>query len=76
MRRLVEIAASFGLLVLLVFAGCAASKSSYTVPTGPDIKVIQMTASSFRFAPGEILASTGDRLTLEVKNARPEWSTI
>lgn len=68
MRRQGEIAAIFGFLMLFVFAGCATSKSSYTVPTGSDIKVIQMTASSFRFEPNEILARSGDRLTLEVKN--------
>jgi plastocyanin len=68
MRRLVEIAAIFGLLVLLALAGCAPSKASYTVPAGPEAKVIRMTASSFRFEPNEIFARSGDRLTIEVKN--------
>lgn len=70
MRNRFVTRAALALLLLagLTFAGCARPKTSFTVPAGPDAKVVQMTASSFRFEPDEILARTGDRLVLQVQN--------
>jgi plastocyanin len=58
----------FLLAGLLATTGCTQHKVSFSVPGGKELKVVQMTASSFRFEPDDILARVGDRLLLQVKN--------
>ena len=56
--RAAAIAAMF--VVAVALAGCGSdSSSSYTEPTGPPIKTVKVSGSSFKFVPSKVTVPAG-----------------
>ena len=59
---------AFMFFSLLLLGGCAQQPSTLRVPEKEGKKIVNMTASNFKFEPNVIKASPGDVLVLEIEN--------